>query len=241
MPRVKVILHGALLEAYDKPIEIEARTPRMVLSALKLIPELSPANNKNRYLCKMEGVQTVTDLDEPLEVSVVNIYCESCLHKDAITGSGNNPYVRIIIGVILVIIGFFVSLNNPLTGMAIMSAGLSLIFGGITQILTKKPKMEDQDKNKSLTGYENTVKSGTPISIIIGEHLHGGHLFSINTETRNGKKLNITEFKSQYAVTQSTSWLLLYDGTDDVTVTTRPPGGKRDPEDFNPFFPELLP
>lgn len=237
MGMVNVVLHGALRDVCPRHIRLEAKTPRLLLAGLKLIPELSPLKNKLRYLCKVEGVQTATDLDEPLERSEVNIYCEKVMNKNDITGSGDNPYVRVIIGVILIVVAvaYFMTTGDAMGAAnltqaamtAMFAAGLSLVLGGITQLLTKQPKVEgDSDKNKSNTSYENTVRSGTPIPLIIGEHLHGGHIFSLNTETRYGKNLDITNFKQKFATGESPSWLLLYDGTNDEPTDQTPPGGR---------------
>lgn len=246
MGMVNIILHGALREAYDKPIRIQAKTPRIALNALKLIPELSPLKNKLRYLSRVDVVQSVTDLDEPLEVDTINVYCEKVLNAKDVTGSGNNPYIRMAIGVVLVIAGIVVTgmtgaAATPI-GTALIAMGASMIIGGVLQILTPKPKVEDTEKNKSNTGYENTVRSGTPISLIIGEHLHGGHVFSLNTETRHGTNLDISAFKDKFAIGNSSSWLLLQDGSDDAPIHVQPPGGGgRGPDiprdNWNPYFP----
>lgn len=254
MAMVNVVLHGAIREAYPKPIRIEAKTARIALNALKLIPELSPFKNKLRYLCKVDVVQSATDMDEPLEVDTINVYCEKILNKGDIQGSGDNPYVQMVIGVVLIIIGIIVigmsgTLATPI-GTALIASGISMILGGTLQLLTKHPKVDtENEKNKSNTGYENTVKSGTPIPLIIGEHLHGGHIFSLNTETRQGKNLDISDFKAKFAPGKSESWLLLYDGTDDVPTNTKPPGGggggggggsDGDPGvDGNPWYPQM--
>ena len=251
MAMVNVILHGALRDVCPRQIRLEAKTPRMLLAGLKLIPELSPLKNKLRYLCKVEGVHSATDLDEPLEQQEVNIYCEKVMNKGDITGSGNNPYIRIIIGVILIVVAvmYFVTTGDGATagqltqaGMAMFAVGVSLVMGGITQLLTKQPKVEgDTDKNKSNTGYENTVRSGTPIPLIIGEHLHGGHIFSLNTETRYGKDLDIKEFKQHFTTGESQSWVLLYDGTNDEPTDQTPPGGGGGGGGGggkNPYYPE---
>lgn len=237
MSNVQVVLHGGLYEAYDKPIFIEARSIRAVLSALKLIPELNPINNKNRYLSKVDGLENVADLDKPLDTPVVNIYCERKMNRRDITGSGNNPYVQIIVGVVLIVVGYFSFGSTSKLGVAIMASGFGMIFGGISQLLINDPKPQKSDENRSssLTGYENTVKSGTPIPLILGEHLHGGHIFSFNTETRSGKDLELNDFKAQFNLSDSPSWLLLYDGSDETDdLNTKPPGGGGTPS--NPYY-----
>lgn len=246
MSNVQVVLHGALRDAYDKPIFIEARSIRAVLSALKLIPELNPRQNKNRYLSKVDGLENVADLDKPLNASVVNIYCERKMNRRDVTGSGSNPYVQMIVGVVLVVVGVLMGPAGGATaqlGLALAASGFGLVFGGIAQLLIKdpKPQKSEESSSRSLTGYENTVKSGTPIPLILGEHLHGGHIFSFNTETRSGKDLQLKDFKAQFGSTNSPSWFLLYDGSDESDIiNTKPPGGKggggRGGAGSNPYY-----
>lgn len=232
MSKVQVVLHGDLLEAYGQEIFFEAHSYRSVLSGLKMIPQLHPQNNKNRYLSKVDGLDTVADLDKPLTTNIVHIYCEKTMNRRDIRGSGNNPYVQIVVGVILIVVGVLMMDYSGTTaklGLALAAGGFSMIFGGIAQLLIKdpKPRSSEESQSSSLTGYENTVKSGTPIPLILGEHLHGGHIFSFNTETRSGKDLELRDFKAQFSLPDSPSWLLLYDGSSESdNIHTVPPGGK---------------
>lgn len=234
MAKVKLVLHGHLKDLHSEDIFVEAKTARAAISSLRMIKAFNPEYNRNRYLCKVKDVNQALDLDDALETDVLHIYCEGVVKPGSVLGAGNNPYVRIIIGVILIIIGVYLYTTGAdgtavvKTGMALASAGLSLVIGGVSQLLMKDQKVEDEDgRSKSLTNYANTVKSGTPIPLLLGEHIHGGHIFSLNTETRYGKELDISDFKSRYNPENSefNSWLLLYDGTEDQTTDQRPPGG----------------
>lgn len=169
----------------------------------------------------------VSDLDKPLECDELHVYCEAKTNARDIRGSGNNPYVRIVIGVVLIIVGVLISPTSPNAGVAFISAGISLIFGGIAQILNQPPKPEEPSKTASLTGYENTVKSGTPIPIIVGEHLHGGHIISFNVETLAGKDLDLKDFFFNPQALEKTSWTILVDGSNDQPIDTPPPGRSR--------------
>lgn len=223
MREITIHLHGAISEAVTGPIKLMADTARQALSGLKMFPQLNPATTNDRYLCTAEGIETVSDLDKPLEHNEIHIHCQAKTNAKNIRGSGNNPYVRIIIGVVLVVVGFFVpGLGN--FGIALMASGLGLIFGGISQLLTPLKKPEEPEKNQSLNGYENTVRSGTPIPIIVGEHLHGGHIISLNVETLMGKDLNLKDFFFNPQALASTSWTLLVDGSNGEPTNTKPPG-----------------
>ncbi len=227
MRKIRVVLHGAIAKVVDGPIELFASTVRQALSGLKMFPELNPLNTPDRYLCTVEGVSLVSDLDKPLDVDELHVYCEAKTNAREIRGSGNNPYVRIIIGVVLIVVGVLITPWAPNAGMMFISAGISLIFGGIAQILNPPPKPEEPSKTSSLTGYENTVKSGTPIPIIVGEHLHGGHIISFNVETLAGKDLDLKDFFFNPQALQNTSWTILVDGSNDEPTNTVPPGRGR--------------
>lgn len=247
MAKVQLVLHGHLKELHGDDIFVEAKTARAAISSLRMIKAFNPEHNRNRYLCKVKDVNQALDLDEPLEVDVLHIYCEGIVKAGSVVGAGNNPYVRIIIGIILIVVGFYLSGSDSgatmKAGMAMLSAGLGMVIGGISQLLMKDKKLDTEDgKNKSLTNYANTVRSGTPIPLILGEHLHGGHIFSLNTETRYGKELDISDFKMKYRQDNSefNSWLLLYDGTDDTTTDQTPPGGGGGPGGpVNPYYPKI--
>lgn len=229
MSMVKIILHGALRQLCSREITVQADTARAALSALRLQPELNPERNRKLYSCKVRGVNNVMDLDAPLEHDELHVSCEAVINRSEYRGSGNNPYVQIIIGVILIVVGVIMMDYSGTTaqmGLAMAAAGFGMIMGGILQLFTKEPKAEEQERNKSLTGYENTVRSGTPIPFVLGEHLHGGHIFSLNTETRQGKDLSLHEFRAFYAIENSKSWFLLHDGTDGSPMDVPPPGGR---------------
>lgn len=224
MRKIRIILHGAIAAAVSTPIELMASTVRQAMSGLKMFPELNPLNTPDRYLCTIGGVSTVSDLDKQLEVDELHVFCEAKTNARDIRGSGNNPYVRIIIGVVLIVVGFILSPVTTAVSMAFISAGISLVFGGIAQILNPPPKPEEPSKTKSLTGYENTVKSGTAIPLIVGEHLHGGHIISFNVETLAGKDLDLKDFFFNPQALQKTSWTILVDGSNDEPTNTIPPG-----------------
>jgi predicted phage tail protein len=101
---------------------------------------------------------------------------------------------RIIVGVLLVA----VAIAFPLIGVgaaaiaagttvgavsaSIALTGLSLIIGGISQLLTPTPKISqdeaDPRKSFSFSGVQNTSRAGVPVPVVYGETLVGSVVVS---------------------------------------------------------------
>lgn len=192
------------LAKLKKSVQVEASTLREALTALKLIKEFNPYTNQKRYICRAKGYGMTTDLDKPLTSDVVNIICDGVASlKPNITGAGRNPVVRIVIGIILIVVAFYT--RQPETaekgaelvftswGSVAFSTGVSLILGGLTQLMMPTPEKENGESSKSAGGLGNTVRSGTPIPLLLGKVKFGGHFFSLNIETRRGKVNTLAE------------------------------------------------
>tara|TARA_R110002050_G_scaffold227881_2_gene363515 strand:- start:1434 stop:2066 length:633 start_codon:yes stop_codon:yes gene_type:complete len=187
---ITIQLHGDIAKLYTKQIKVAARTIREALNALQLIPELNPNNTQKRFLCQVTECTQSSSLDEPIEVNTLNITSESVIYPKDVCGSGNNPNVRIVIGIVLLVVAYVA----PVTAPYLQPAGIGLIIGGVAELLNPLKKEDDEDnKNYSVTNYQNTVKSGTPIPIILGRHKHGGHIFSLNAVSRETKELHLSD------------------------------------------------
>lgn len=76
------------------------------------------------------------------------------------------------------------------TAISIGLVGASLIFGGISQLLTPTPKVtqgadgqDDPRKSYSFSGVQNTSRAGTPVPIVYGETLVGSVVISAGIDT----------------------------------------------------------
>jgi predicted phage tail protein len=105
---------------------------------------------------------------------------------------------RIIVGVLLVA----VAIAFPLIGVSaaaiaagttfgavsasIALTGLSLIIGGISQLLTPTPKTGtdegDPRKSFSFSGIQNTTRAGVPVPVVYGETLTGSVVISADID-----------------------------------------------------------
>jgi predicted phage tail protein len=76
------------------------------------------------------------------------------------------------------------------TAISIGLVGLSLVVGGIAQLLTPTPKVaqgidsqDDPRKSYSFSGIQNTSRAGTPVPIVYGETLVGSVVISAGIDT----------------------------------------------------------
>jgi predicted phage tail protein len=76
------------------------------------------------------------------------------------------------------------------TAISIGLVGLSLVVGGIAQLLTPTPKVaqgadnqDDPRKSYSFSGIQNTSRAGTPVPIVYGETVVGSVVISAGIDT----------------------------------------------------------
>jgi predicted phage tail protein len=76
------------------------------------------------------------------------------------------------------------------TAISIGLVGASLIFGGVSQLLSPTPKVgqgadkqDDPRKSYSFSGIQNTSRQGVPVPIVYGETLVGSVVISAGIDT----------------------------------------------------------
>jgi predicted phage tail protein len=95
--------------------------------------------------------------------------------------------VKIIIGAALVVGSFFIDPSGT-TGLMIANAmfatGVSLVIGGVMQIIAPTPDFNSSDGERSryLGNIQNTVAIGTMRPVLLGRFDIGGHLLSNNID-----------------------------------------------------------
>lgn len=97
---------------------------------------------------------------------------------------------RIIAGIALVAIGLFVPGIGALGVQILVGVGVSLVLGGVAQLLTPTPtvpqgvdKQDDPRKSYSFSGIQNTSRAGTPVPIVYGETVVGSVVISAGIDT----------------------------------------------------------
>jgi predicted phage tail protein len=109
--------------------------------------------------------------------------------------AGAGTVGRIIAGVALLAVGFFVPGIGALGAQILIGVGASLVLGGVAQLLTPVPKIgptpgatganTDQDPRKSysFSGIQQTSRQGVPVPVVYGETLVGSVVISAGVDT----------------------------------------------------------
>lgn len=96
---------------------------------------------------------------------------------------GDNGVLQVILGVVLVVVGYFTFGATSAYGAALIGAGIGIAVGGIAQMMMPKVETEDQNQdgnkaNKGFGGAVTTVAQGNPVPILYGEREVGGFIVS---------------------------------------------------------------
>lgn len=186
----------SLREYFPEQMEVEASTP---LDALQIIAMAHPLNGKlsspipakfvetdSYELLTNRGMRNETftltrDNPKPYDASKPRPYQGS-------GGGKSGSWLQIIVGVALIIIGIVLQFVPGAEGVGayFISAGASIVVGGIIGLLAPKPKDSTSGRSYSFSGAGvTTTQSGTPIQLAFGKILVGGQLLSFNIATRN--------------------------------------------------------
>ena len=102
-------------------------------------------------------------------------------------GAKRGGLFQTIIGAVMVVVGYAMSWTG--VGAVIGSAGLGLMLGGVSQMLTKQPSMgkigdEKEKKNStSFSNLSNMVAQGKPMPLTYGQIRTGSLIISQGVET----------------------------------------------------------
>jgi predicted phage tail protein len=106
-----------------------------------------------------------------------------------LTGSKRGGIFQIILGAVLVVVGIWASQAFPMLGQALIGAGVSMVIGGVVQLLTPQPKGltndRDDDPSYTFSGSVNTQAQGHPVPLLYGRMRTGSAVISagISTDT----------------------------------------------------------
>lgn len=184
----KITLLGELGEKFGRTHFFSVRTVGETIRALsanfpgfeKYLARSTEDNVGYQVLLGDKETETNEELLYPLgKIDTITI-------APVIAGSG--AVLRIVLGVVLIAAGAIISApglgSSPEFGGPLIGLGISLIVGGVVQLLTPVPKIDgpqEKDANKPsyfFNGPINTTAMGQPIPIFYGEGIVGGAIAS---------------------------------------------------------------
>ncbi|EJM73107.1 tail assembly protein [Pseudomonas sp. GM60] len=110
-----------------------------------------------------------------------------------ISGSKNGGLFQVVLGAVMIVAGFIVAGGSLGTaapvGTAMVMMGVSMVLGGVVQMLTPVPKAPGQQEqgiteNKPsylFNGAFNSTQQGLPVPVVYGQMLVGSSVVAIGT------------------------------------------------------------
>lgn len=152
-------------------------------------PQLERHMTDQHYRVSLGGYDLATDeLHDPAGQQQIKIV-------PVLAGAG--AVGRIIAGVVLIALASVVSFGTlggvvaaGVLNSMVFGVGVSLVLGGVAQLLTPVPKMpmganteQDPRKSYSFSGVQQTSRQGVPVPIVYGETLVGSVVISAGIDT----------------------------------------------------------
>lgn len=177
--RRRVFFHGPFQEAHDGPVEVVAATIREAIELVTSQLDFFTPDMNGRKTIRVLGVNHVEDLDGDGE--------EEIHIMPAMVGGKKGGFVQVVIGSVLIAASFVLP-PGPWTPL-LMNAGISMIIGGVIQMLMPTPTTDTPDANPEASKYlgarGNTTRIGTRIPLLLGEDLAYGHFISFNVDAKD--------------------------------------------------------
>lgn len=177
-----VRLYGILRRKFGSEFRLAVKTPAEAVRALSAIcpgfrehlAEHSEPGYHVRVGTEFKGREQLSD--PCAESEVIKII-------PATAGSGAGA--RVIVGVILVVASFWAGPAGP----ALMSLGIGLIIGGVSEMLAPKPKYqmnepEENRPNNAFDGPVNTIGQGHAVAVGYGRLRVGSQVISAQMYTQ---------------------------------------------------------
>ncbi|QGL61966.1 tail assembly protein [Stenotrophomonas maltophilia] len=166
-------LYGKLGARFGRKFRLAVNSPAEAVHALcVMLPGfqqyLMGAKSKGMEFAVFNGRQNLSrdQLHDPPGQDDIRI-------APVMVGSKRGGVLQTIIGIVLIVVGSYTSWAG---GAALVSTGVSMVVGGITQMLSPQPKglgAKDTPENApsySMNGTVNTQAQGNPVPVAYGGH-----------------------------------------------------------------------
>lgn len=201
-------LYGVLAEKFGKQFQLDVVNTREAMRALSVqVPGFESfmlrahesglkfavfLNNKNSRYKKNHS--SIYDADSKQQITGDNI-SEDQLDMNTqadtihivprVVGAGGNTGVlQLVLGVVLIVAGFWNGGATTNTGVALIGAGAGMAVGGISSMLMPSAATtqdQNQDGNRANKGFGSavtTVAQGNPVPVLYGQREIGGFIIS---------------------------------------------------------------
>jgi predicted phage tail protein len=175
----RVHLHGGFKAFHDGPIEVFAKTvAEAILRVTSQLEGFRPDAIRGRKRIQVAGHNSIESQFAPSTTTDIHIFPAMSFAKD-------QGLIQTVIGFVLIVTAVLLFPYFPNVAIAIGSAGIGMVIGGVMQMLTPAPSIDKPgDRSKYIPAKGNTVRIGTPIPVLYGTYRASPHILSINIDAR---------------------------------------------------------
>jgi len=178
-------LYGILAKKFGKQFKLDVANTREAIRALSAqIPGFEKfmlhAHEHGLGFAVYQDKHNISEyeIDMSTDAAVIKIV------PKVIGAGGDNGVLQVVLGVVLVVAGYFTFGATSPYGMALIGAGVGMAIGGITQMLiptvdtTQDGNQDGHRANKGFGGAVTTVAQGNPVPVLRGRREIGGFIVS---------------------------------------------------------------
>lgn len=178
-------LYGILAKKFGKQFKLDVANTREAIRALSAqIPGFEKfmlhAHEHGLGFAVYQDKYNISEyeIDMSTDAAVIKIV------PKVIGAGGDNGVLQVVLGVVLVVAGYFTFGATSPYGMALIGAGVGMAIGGITQMLmptvdtTQDGNQDGNRANKGFGGAVTTVAQGNPVPVLRGRREIGGFIVS---------------------------------------------------------------
>ena len=178
-------LYGILAKKFGKQFKLDVANTREAIRALSAqIPGFEKfmlhAHEHGLGFAVYQDKHNISEyeIDMSTDAAVIKIV------PKVIGAGGDNGVLQVVLGVVLVVAGYFTFGATSPYGMALIGAGVGMAIGGITQMLmptvdtTQDGTQDGNRANKGFGGAVTTVAQGNPVPVLRGRREIGGFIVS---------------------------------------------------------------
>lgn len=172
-------LYGAMGKKFGKIHRLDVHSTMEVFRALRVTCQgfeqyLRDCARKGMGFEVLDGKRAVSEaeVENPLSREEIRI-------SPRIQGAKRAGVLQTIIGAVILVTGVALMLNGYFLGLEIATVGATMMLGGIIQMLTPLPKIDEGNgpnngRSYYFNGPTNNVAQGGPVYVGYGELLVGG-------------------------------------------------------------------
>lgn len=184
---ITVLLYGALRRKFGKLHRFDIRSPA---EAIRALVANFPGFERHLVEHSAPGYRVIVGRNECRDERTLGYPADDVIRIVPVVVGAEDGWGQTILGAVLVVVGAFTVLAGEYSG-SVIGLGLSLMAGGITQLLSPAPKTKgpaerpDNLPSYGFDGATNTTAQGNPVPLFYGEGIVGSQVISVGLSTES--------------------------------------------------------